>query len=90
MPEGGPVGFYSNWPGDGPAWETFHLDELGGILGRDWIEATVLRESRAFVRRARELGIPVRTRFYGAGRHAWPYWERELRRALPILLETGA
>lgn len=201
MPEGGPVGFYSNWLGDGPAWETFHVDELAGVLGRDYgasdtrsvaglsmgglgaigyaarrpavfraaasfsgllnpladaryllgllaaftpdplavwgdprrdratwarhdptelaerlrgtdvfvssgdgrpgpfdereagrdlIEVTVLRESRAFVRRARELGVPVRTRFYGAGRHAWPYWERELRRALPILLETGA
>ena len=39
--------------------------------------------------RARELGISVRTRVYGAGRYAWSYWERELRRAVPILLETG-
>src|SRR5690242_7648441 len=27
MPEGGDVGFYSNWR-DGPAWETFHTREL--------------------------------------------------------------
>jgi diacylglycerol O-acyltransferase/trehalose O-mycolyltransferase len=197
MPEGGPVGFYSDWRGRGPAWETFHLTELRELLERDYgagrrraiaglsmgglgamgyaarhpgmfgaaasfsgllhpmgdvdfllglfsaftpdpkaiwgdprsdrgvwarhdptelaprlhgtplfvssgngrpgpfeapgepgdrIEPTVLRESRAFVARLHELGIPVRADFYGAGNHDWPYWERELRRALPMLL----
>jgi len=52
----------------------------------DRIEPTVLRESRAFVARLDRLGIPVRTDSYGAGLHAWPYWERELHRALPLLL----
>lgn len=196
MPEGGPVGFYSNWR-DGPEWETFHLTEVRRLLERDYgagtrraiaglsmgglgamtysarhpglfraaasfsgllnpladsdflldlfsgftpdptaiwgdperdreiwarhdptelagrlsgtplfvaagngragtldasgqrvddIERTVLRESRAFVRRSRELGIRVQADFYGAGIHAWPYWERELERALPMLL----
>jgi len=46
----------------------------------------VLRESRAFVARLHELRIPVRADFYGAGIHDWPYWQRELRRALPLLL----
>jgi diacylglycerol O-acyltransferase/trehalose O-mycolyltransferase len=50
------------------------------------IEPTVLRESRAFVGRLKHEGIPVRADFYGAGSHDWPYWQRELRRALPILL----
>jgi diacylglycerol O-acyltransferase/trehalose O-mycolyltransferase len=197
MPEGGPVGFYSNWRGGGPAWETFHLTEVRRILERDYgagtrrvvaglsmgglgamdyaarhpglfrgaasfsgllhplgdvqfllglfagftpdpraiwgdpttqrdvwaehdptelaarlrgtrlfvsagngrpgpletggaqpdrIEPTVLRESRAFVARLKDLGIPVHTDFYGPGLHAWPYWERELRRSLPLLL----
>ena len=40
MPEGGAVGFYSNWLGTdgqrGPAWESFHLRELRGILERDY------------------------------------------------------
>jgi diacylglycerol O-acyltransferase / trehalose O-mycolyltransferase len=54
---------------------------------RDAIEATVLGESRAFVRRLRRLRIPVHAHFYGPGTHAWPYWQRELRRALPTLLE---
>ena len=31
MPDGGPAGFYSDWR-SGPAWETFHLTELGRIL----------------------------------------------------------
>jgi diacylglycerol O-acyltransferase / trehalose O-mycolyltransferase / mycolyltransferase Ag85 len=32
MPEGGGAGFYSDWRDGGPAWETFHLTELRGIL----------------------------------------------------------
>lgn len=40
MPEGGPVGFYSDWwnHGDGgsPRWETFHLGELRQILERGY------------------------------------------------------
>jgi S-formylglutathione hydrolase FrmB len=35
MPEGGDVGFYSDWR-RGPAWETFHLGELRGLLERDF------------------------------------------------------
>jgi S-formylglutathione hydrolase FrmB len=52
----------------------------------DTVEPVVLRQSRAFVRRARARGIAVRADFYGAGTHDWPYWERELQRALPLLL----
>jgi S-formylglutathione hydrolase FrmB len=196
MPEGGDVGFYSNWR-DGPRWEDFHLRELPRILGEgygagprraiaglsmgglgamdyaarqphmfqaaasfsgvlhplgapdlwlglfssytdepravwgdprgdrdgwrrhdptallpmlagvvlfasagdgrpgpfehghgdpDQTEAEVGEETRAFVRRARELGVPVHDDLYGAGIHDWPYWERELNRALPLLL----
>ncbi|MGA8116640.1 MAG: alpha/beta hydrolase family protein [Actinocatenispora sp.] len=28
------------------------------------------------------------TDFYGAGTHAWPYWQRELHRSLPMLLSA--
>jgi diacylglycerol O-acyltransferase / trehalose O-mycolyltransferase len=52
----------------------------------DAIEPRVLRESRAFVARLQSLDIPVRADFYGNGTHAWPYFERELERALPTLL----
>ena len=53
---------------------------------RDPIEATVYGESRAFVAQLRRLRIPVRTDFYGPGTHSWPYWQRDLRRSLPLLL----
>jgi S-formylglutathione hydrolase FrmB len=198
MPEGGAVGFYSDWR-DGPAWETFHLEELRALLERDYgagtrravaglsmgglgamgyaarhrdlfgaaaafsgtlhplahprwylglfagftdnpaaiwgdpdterevwrahdpteladrlrgvglfvssgdgrrgpydapdarpdlLERTVLGENRAFVAELRRLRIPVQTDFYGRGTHTWPYFERELERALPVLREA--
>lgn len=193
MPDAGAIGFYSNWRGGSPAWETFHLTELRGILERrygagtpraiaglsmgglgamdyaarhpglfaaaasysgalhplrdpgfwlglfseytsdpnavwgdprtdrrgwaahdptelasrlrgtrlfvasgngqragggrrDPIETTVNGESRAFVARLRHLRIPVRADFYAPGVHDWPYWERELKRSLPLLV----
>ena len=55
---------------------------------RDPIEATTYRESRAFAARLRSLRIPLRTDFYGAGVHDWPYWQRELHRSLPLLLRA--
>ncbi|GAA2821736.1 alpha/beta hydrolase [Crossiella cryophila] len=36
MPEGGAAGFYSNWLGDGPAWERFHLGELKRLLEKEF------------------------------------------------------
>ena len=190
MPEGGDVGFYSNWR-HGPRWQDFHLRELPALLGRrygagprraiaglsmgglgaidyaaarprlfraaasfsgalhpleaprywlglftaytddpnavwgdpagdrdiwrrhdptelirslagirvfvsagtgqgrretDSTEAEVGAETRAFVRRARTLDVPVRADLYAGGTHSWPYWQRELHRALPLLL----
>ena len=60
------------------------LDLEGQV--RDPTEAGVLRQSRAFAARLREEGSGARIDFYGAGTHSWPYWRRELRRALPTLL----
>jgi len=59
-----------------------------GSLGqkRDPTETVVQRGSRVFAARLREEGIAARTDFYGGGTHSWPYWRRELRRALPTLL----
>jgi diacylglycerol O-acyltransferase / trehalose O-mycolyltransferase len=53
---------------------------------RDPLERVVLGESRAFVAALRRLEIPVAADFYGHGIHDWPYWQRELHRALPLLL----
>jgi diacylglycerol O-acyltransferase / trehalose O-mycolyltransferase len=35
MPDGGQVGFYSDWL-DGPGWETFHTSELPQLLAREY------------------------------------------------------
>jgi S-formylglutathione hydrolase FrmB len=57
--------------------------------GDDRLERGVERESRALVARLRRLRIPVTADFYGPGTHSWPYWQRELERALPTLLDPA-
>jgi S-formylglutathione hydrolase FrmB len=52
----------------------------------DGTEALVGRESREFARALRQAGVTARLHLYRGGRHDWPYWRRELRRALPTLL----
>jgi diacylglycerol O-acyltransferase / trehalose O-mycolyltransferase len=54
----------------------------------DQIEPNVLRQSRAFVARLRELDIPVRADFYGNGTHSWPYWQWGLHRSWPMLMHA--
>ena len=42
----------------------------------------------ALAARLRQLGIRARIDFYGPGTHTWPYWQRSLHRALPMLLRA--
>lgn len=61
-------------------------------LALDVIEAGTHRRTQAFSRRLTALGIEHELDLYGAGGHQWPYWQRELREALPMLmaaLEAG-
>lgn len=53
---------------------------------QDPIEASIHVENVAFAQRLRSLHIPVATDFYGPGTHSWPYWQRELARAWPMLI----
>ncbi|WP_342781527.1 hypothetical protein [Streptomyces cadmiisoli] len=50
-------------------------------------ETLMPRESSALATRLASLGTPVTTHFY-AGTHSPPYWAREFRRSLPMLLRT--
>nr|WP_216205550.1 alpha/beta hydrolase family protein [Amycolatopsis aidingensis] len=50
-------------------------------------ERVVHDMGQALVGRLTELGVPVTTHFYDGG-HTWPYWQRELRRSLPMLLHA--
>ena len=67
------------------------IGELSGPLEFTdflWLESSTERRSRAFVARAAELGITVTTDFYGNGTHSFPWWNRELGRAMPMLMAT--
>jgi diacylglycerol O-acyltransferase/trehalose O-mycolyltransferase len=52
----------------------------------DPTESGLHGENVAFVHRLRSLGLPATVDLYGPGTHSWPYWQRELHRALPLLL----
>lgn len=58
-------------------------DDLN-ILGNP-IEEWSWNNSRTFVRRLDELGIPATVHLYRGGTHTWPYWEREFIRSWPVL-----
>jgi diacylglycerol O-acyltransferase / trehalose O-mycolyltransferase len=51
-------------------------------------EGNLYPQNLAFVERLRQLGIPVWSDAYGPGTHDWPYWQRELHRSLPMLLDA--
>lgn len=59
------------------------LDPPGS--GVDGLEQLLGEQSVAVADRLRSFGVSVRTDFYGPGHHAWPYWERALHQAFPML-----
>jgi S-formylglutathione hydrolase FrmB len=61
----------------------------GGDSG-DPVEAEVHTESVNMHNRLLELGIPHVWDDYGAGGHAWYYWQRDLRETLPAMMRTFA
>lgn len=58
---------------------------LDGPFAGDPLEVGALASSRTVTDRLKQLGIPVTVDFYGNGTHSWPYWQRELVRAWPML-----
>jgi hypothetical protein len=61
----------------------------GGDSG-DPVEAEVHTESVSMHERLTELGLPHVWDDYGAGGHAWFYWQRDLRQTLPDIMRTFA
>jgi S-formylglutathione hydrolase FrmB len=49
------------------------------------IESSLAAENAALARRLRALKIPAQLDFYGPGTHSWPYWQRDLHHAWPLL-----
>ncbi len=70
------------------------LDVAGTTSGAgsrsERLERQLASGSAAFVRRLGELGIPGEVDAYGPGTHSWPYWQRELHRALPGIMRALA
>ncbi|QKG22009.1 alpha/beta hydrolase [Actinomadura verrucosospora] len=60
---------------------------LGGLPFTDPVEAAADKVSHAFVDRLDALGIPVTTSFFD-GQHSWPYWQRDLHDAYPMLMRA--
>ena len=53
------------------------------------LETLLESENQLLAERLDQLGARhVTTHFYGPGTHSWPYWERELHRSLPMLLDA--
>jgi diacylglycerol O-acyltransferase / trehalose O-mycolyltransferase len=51
----------------------------------DGLEQLLGEQSVALAGQLRAKHVRVATDFYGPGRHAWPYWERSLHHAFPML-----
>ncbi|WP_019634936.1 alpha/beta hydrolase [Actinomadura atramentaria] len=51
-------------------------------------EGQVERASKDFVARAKELGVPVKSDFYGNGSHSWKYWQDEMHKVFPDIMAT--
>jgi S-formylglutathione hydrolase FrmB len=61
--------------------------DTGAVLG-DPFEEQVHEMSLSLHRRLLSLGIPHIWDDYGPGTHTWPYWQRDLRQALPSMMST--
>ncbi|MFF6810663.1 alpha/beta hydrolase [Streptomyces sp. NPDC012403] len=79
-----------NPPGTQPDPEVPGLEDPSDPFPDDVISPTetiMERESRALAARLESVGAPVTTHFY-PGTHDPPYWVREFRRSLPMLLRA--
>ncbi len=56
--------------------------------GRRALPAPIGDMNRPVVGRLRSAGTAVTAHLYGPGTHTWPYSQRELRRALPLLVKA--
>jgi S-formylglutathione hydrolase FrmB len=57
-----------------------------GVVPDGDLEGWINGMDQSFVGKLAELGIPATVDEYGPGTHSWPYWQRELHLAMPMLL----
>jgi diacylglycerol O-acyltransferase / trehalose O-mycolyltransferase / mycolyltransferase Ag85 len=63
------------------------LNRAGAL---DRVEEALHAENIAFRAHLTQLGAAAPFDFYGPGSHDWPYWQRELHRAWPLLTNALA
>jgi S-formylglutathione hydrolase FrmB len=54
----------------------------------DDLEAWIGHGNDNYIVALAEAGVEAAANAYGPGTHSWPYWDRELEAALPLLLEA--
>lgn len=59
------------------------LDPPGTVV--DPSETAIGPLNERFVAKARRLHLRLRAELYGPGTHTWPYWQRDLHHAWPML-----
>lgn len=71
------------WTGDGARGP---LDPGPPTTALDPIEVATFGATRLFHGHLEESRIPHGYYYYGAGTHSWPYWARDLREYMPLLM----
>jgi diacylglycerol O-acyltransferase / trehalose O-mycolyltransferase len=54
----------------------------------DGNENAVNEQNQPFVKHLKELGVDAEVDLYGPGTHSWPYWQRELHQAWPMIAKA--
>jgi diacylglycerol O-acyltransferase / trehalose O-mycolyltransferase len=72
--------------GDGRPGPLDHPDAVAAGAGQ--LEARIHALNLGSLERLRALGVPAQVHAYGPGSHDWPYWQRDLHQALPLLLHA--
>jgi S-formylglutathione hydrolase FrmB len=98
---GDPVAQRDIWEAHDPYYLAQHLNhtalfiasgngQAGGPFNTqsDSLEALIYQENVALQDRLNALDISATYYFYGPGNHNWPYWQRDLHQALPLLLRA--
>ncbi|MFI9387693.1 alpha/beta hydrolase [Kutzneria sp. NPDC052558] len=62
------------------------LDPAGS--GVDSLEQLIGEQNAVTATQLRSHGVHVTADFYGPGRHAWAYWQRELHASFPLLMHA--
>jgi diacylglycerol O-acyltransferase / trehalose O-mycolyltransferase len=72
--------------GDGRPGPLDRPEAMAGGAGQ--LEARIHALNLGFVARLQALEIPAQVNAYGPGTHDWPYWQRDLHQAPPLLLRS--